>query len=73
MWRERLQLSHEEFGVITTADVNGVRFRFGDPSTFAGFLVEDFIRLAGITREQLDELLALRFNPDLANIVVSKK
>lgn len=47
--------------------------RFGNPNSFANFDVQDFIRIVGITREQLDELLAIKFNPDLVNIKVSLK
>lgn len=73
VWRAKINLSKDEFGVITTPDPTGVKFRFGNPASFTDFEVQDFIRLAGITRQQLDELLALRFNPDLQNITVAKK
>jgi len=68
IWRARLNLSIEEFTVITTPDLNGVKFRFGNPATLDHFDVQDFIRLAGISREQLDELRAMTFNPDLQYI-----
>jgi hypothetical protein len=72
IWRARLNLSQEEFAVITEPDIAEVESRFGNPDSLPDFLVDfpvqDFIRLAGISREQLDELLMLRFNPDLRHI-----
>ncbi|MGH7845743.1 MAG: neuraminidase-like domain-containing protein [Candidatus Binatia bacterium] len=73
IWRARLNLSKEEFGVITTPDAAGVRFRFADPASFVDFDLQEFIRLAGINRQQLDELPALRFNSDLQNIKAEKQ
>ncbi|BAZ33812.1 hypothetical protein NIES4074_63260 (plasmid) [Cylindrospermum sp. NIES-4074] len=73
IWRARLNLSQEEFAVITTPDLVGVKFRFGNPTSFNDFDVQDFIRLAGINREQLDELRSLTFNSDLKAILVSNK
>lgn len=73
IWRARINLSEDEFKVITTPDTASVKFRFGNPSSFNDFDVQDFIRLAGISRQQLDDLLALTFNSDLQNIKVDKK
>ena len=82
-WRAKLNLSEDEFGIITTPDPLGVKFRFGNPASFSDFPVHDikdasqdrrgFIQLAGISRSQLDELFALTFHPDLKNITVGKK
>jgi len=72
-WRAKINLSHEELKVITLPDAAGVKFRFGNPSSFSDFDVQEFIRRVGIDRQQLDDLLALRFNPDLGNIKISKK
>ncbi|MEG4576203.1 neuraminidase-like domain-containing protein [Microcoleus sp. N3A4] len=73
IWRARLNLSQEEFAVITTPDLVGVKFRFGNPASFNDFDVQDFIRLAGISREQLDELRSLTFNPELKAVWVGNK
>ena len=77
IWRAKLNLSKEEFGVIAKADLAGVNFRFGNPASLADFPVNDyqnkkrelrgFIKFAGITRPQLNELLNLRFKPDRFN------
>src|SRR5262249_20264559 len=54
----------------------GVAQRFGAPATLAAFPINDdhdrrgFLKLAGLTRDQLDDLLGLRFHPDLAQITV---
>lgn len=73
VWRAKIDLSHEEFKVITLPDAAGVKFRFGNLSSFSDFDVQEFIRRAGIDRQQLDDLLALTFNPVLGNIKISKK
>lgn len=85
VWRERLKLSAEEFNVIKTDQHNVVKGRFGNPASLNDFPVNDqtsgapsvnhrgFINYAGITRQQLDELLTQRFNTDLANITVTKQ
>lgn len=69
IWRARIGLSKEEFDVITIADKAGVKLRFGDHSSSGPFEVQEFIRFAGITRQQLSDLQVLTFNPDL-NIIV---
>jgi hypothetical protein len=69
--RARLGLSRAEFDVIAQSDPAGVRHRLGDPPSIANFDVQDFVRLAGVSREQLGELLALRFNPDLGAVTVA--
>ncbi len=84
VWRAKLNLSPEEFEDITTPKPTEVRFRFGDVASWANFPVHDykdkangvdrrgFIQLAGLTRQQLDELLGLQCNPDLRQIIVEK-
>lgn len=84
-WRTKINLSKEEFDVIAIPDTAGVKFRFGNPASLADFPVDDyeskklginrrgFIKFAGITRQQLSELLELRFNSDLTDIKVDKK
>ncbi len=83
IWRARLNLSEEEFEIITTPKPLEVRFRFGNPASLADFPVNNyknvtqgidrrgFIGFAGITRQQLSELLDLGFNPDLKNVQVA--
>ena len=73
IWRSRLGLSKEQFKVIVEPDLTHVKFRFGDPSSFSDFLVQDFLNATGLNRGQLDELLQIGFNSDLANIVIDKK
>lgn len=74
IWRARLVLSKEEFMIITTSDPATILFRFGNPSTINAIKrVQEFIRLVGISRSQLDELLAITFNPDLKNIIVTNE
>lgn len=87
IWRERLNLSAEEFFNITTDTDTlgihpGVMYRFGNPSSLDDFPVNDykdntagvdrrgFINIAGISRQQLGDLLAISFYPDLKNITV---
>ena len=73
IWRSRLGLSIAQFNVIVEPDPTNVKFRFGDPSSFSDFPVQDFLKATGLNREQLDALLQSRFNDDLANIVIDKK
>ena len=79
IWRAKLNISQAECIVITSPDAAGVRSRFGNPNPSSDFYVDDyadhrgFIKFVGISRQQLDELLRLRFNPDLANITVEKQ
>jgi Tc toxin complex TcA C-terminal TcB-binding domain/Neuraminidase-like domain/Salmonella virulence plasmid 28.1kDa A protein len=73
VWRARLRLSPDEATVIVTADPTGVPARLGNPSTLDDFDVQDFLRLTGLTRGELDDVLALRSNTDLQGIVVAKK
>ncbi len=83
LWRERLKLSTEEFNVIKTDQRAVVKGRFGNPASLNDFHVNEqqngapavsrgFINYAGITRQQLDELLTQRFNTDLAQITIDK-
>jgi hypothetical protein len=72
-WGSKLGLSEEEFKVIVTPNPTDVKFRYGDPSSFVDFRVEDFLKSTGLIREQLDELLQIKFNDDLANILIDKQ
>ncbi|MEO5562423.1 MAG: neuraminidase-like domain-containing protein, partial [Chitinophagaceae bacterium] len=76
IWRERIKLNPEEWQVIITPDANNnVRKRIGDPlaASFAKFDVKEFIRFAGITRSQLDDLLDIKFSKQLKTIVIVKE
>lgn len=68
IWRARINVSKEELQVITTPDPIDVKFRFEDPASFSDFDVQDFIRIVGITRQELEDLLATTFNTDLEAI-----
>jgi Tc toxin complex TcA C-terminal TcB-binding domain/Neuraminidase-like domain/Salmonella virulence plasmid 28.1kDa A protein/Putative peptidoglycan binding domain len=82
VWRAKLNLSQAEFAVITIPNPNGVKFRFDNPNSLNAFPVHDvndpdsskdrrgFLQLSGIKREQLDELLQLKFNPDLKHLSI---
>lgn len=74
IWRARLELSQEEYRVIIHKEdpIDDVRLRFGNCPSLDDFLVQDFIRFAGITREDLDLLLNIKYNPDLGNIVIEQ-
>lgn len=71
-WRSRLDLSEAEMTLLTTPDLANVALRYGNPATFNNYNVQEFIRVAGIERSALDELLSMRTQPDLGNITVSK-
>ncbi len=73
IWRAKLNLSEDEYWVINTPRINDVKKRFGKTAAFTNLNVQEFIGRAGITRNQLDELLALNFNPDLQYIKVEKQ
>jgi hypothetical protein len=67
--RERLKLSPAQLNIITTKDTAGVKKRFGNKA-LANFNVQEFIGYAGITRTELDELLATTFIPDISQVKV---
>lgn len=60
-YREQLLLSVEELAIISTPNTAGAHKRFRN-IPFANFDVQEFIRLAGITRGELDQLLAATFS-----------
>ena len=68
-YREQLLLSVEELQIISTLDPLGVKKRFGGIA-LADFDVQEFIRLAGISRSELDDLLATKFSPAIAQVKV---
>lgn len=76
IWREKLRVSTEEWMVLSNPDVsNNVRKRIGDPGAadFAKFDVKEFVRYAGITRSNLDQLLDIDFTRQLKNITITKE
>ena len=73
IWRARLNISKEEFQVITTPDPLGARLRFGRASNFLEMDVQEFVRRTAITREEVDELVETAFNPDIQNLKVEQK
>src|SRR5215211_1341274 len=73
IWRSRLGLSIAQFNVIVEPDPIHIKFRFGNPPSFSDFPVQDFLKATGLNRGQLNELLQIRFNDDLANILINKK
>jgi hypothetical protein len=68
-YREQLLLSVEELQIISTVNPTGAQKRF-ENIALADFDVQEFIRLAGISRPELDELLATKFDPSMAQVKV---
>ncbi|HET6717161.1 MAG TPA: Tc toxin subunit A, partial [Nitrososphaeraceae archaeon] len=75
IWRSKLGLSKEEFEVISVPppNITDIRFRYGNPSSLPELAVQDFLKSSGLIRQQLDELLQIKFNDDLANISIERK
>lgn len=68
-YREQLLLSVEELQLISSPNPAGTHKRFGNIA-LSNFNLQEFIRLAGITRSQLDDLLATKFAPAIASVKV---
>ncbi|MEW5744518.1 MAG: neuraminidase-like domain-containing protein [Nitrospirota bacterium] len=68
--REKLQLSEEELALVKTPAPGQVRRRFGNRA-LDRFPVKDFVRMAGIRREELDDLLGIAFLPEVAKVSVA--
>ena len=68
-------LSPDDATVVETADPTGVITRLGlaSAAALANLPVQSFLRRTGITRDQLTSLLALRCDPDLAEVTVVKQ
>ncbi|MEK7397146.1 MAG: Tc toxin subunit A, partial [Candidatus Poribacteria bacterium] len=66
--REKLKISDEELLTITTSNPTEAWLRFGKP--VKDFDVQEFLRLAGITRQNLDDLLRVKFLPEIAQVEV---
>jgi hypothetical protein len=71
VWRARLGVAPEEANAIATFDPAGALLRLGNVP-LANPNVQEFLRVTGLTRGQLDGVLALRSNPDLQAVVVAK-
>ena len=67
--RERLEISAEELTLITTPDPGGVRARFGN-LPLASMDLQDFMKFAGVTREEVTALLSVRALPEMAKVTV---
>ncbi|HYE56425.1 MAG TPA: Tc toxin subunit A, partial [Chitinophagaceae bacterium] len=65
--REYLELSKEEFDVITQPGIIGIEKRYGD---LTNITIADVVSFAGITRKNLDELLALKSTDVLKDLSV---
>ncbi len=68
--REFLQISKMELHIITTKDIPNIIQRFGNHA-LNNFSAQDFISFAGISRTQLDELLATTFITAMAPVTVT--
>ncbi|MCW5203407.1 hypothetical protein VU12_10755 [Desulfobulbus sp. US4] len=73
LWPSRLDFSDQEVQVITTPDTRYIEKRYGSPATMDQFDVQEFLLRTGIDRNQLDELLNLKFNSDLIKIKIEKQ
>ena len=66
--QEKLLLSDKELLIIGTPNPANVLRKFGNPPNLAKLSVSDFIRLAAISRADLDELIAVTSIPELENM-----
>jgi hypothetical protein len=72
VWRARLGLAPVEAQVVTTPDSANVTQRIGS-RPLNDLDVQEFLRLTGLSRSDLDAVLGLRSFTDLAQIVVAKQ
>ncbi len=72
IWRARLGLAADEATVIAKPDAAGVVQRLGG-APLANTKVQDFLRVTGLTRQQLDDVLSLRSNADLGAVTIVKQ
>jgi hypothetical protein len=70
-YREKLNLSAEELEIITTSNPAGTKRRF-ENIPLSNFNLQDFIRLAGISRSELDDLLKIESLPPVAQVKVNQ-
>ena len=71
--RAQLGLAPAEAAVITSPDPADVLTRLGHPGELGDYHVQDFLRVTGLDRSQLDALLASRFHPDLGAVTVTSR
>ena len=71
--RAQLGLAPAEATVITSPDPADVLARLGHPGELGDYLVQDFLRVTGLDRSQLDALLASRFHPDVGAVTVTSR
>ncbi|MBI1926539.1 hypothetical protein HYR99_20135 [Candidatus Poribacteria bacterium] len=69
--REKLKISEQELLIITTPNPAQAKVRFGN-TALTNFDVQEFIRLAGISRKDLDDLLRIKFLPEIAQVTVKR-
>ena len=71
VYREILELGKEEVAIISTADPDQTLLRFGSPQT-KDMSVQYFLEMAGISRDQLDQLLLTTFYTDMSKISIQQ-
>ena len=67
--RERLSISAEELTSITTPGADNVVTLFGD-LPINSMDLQDFMKFAGVTREEVTALLSVRALPEIADVTV---
>jgi hypothetical protein len=70
--REKLRISEQELDYITTPDTDQAKKIFGN-NPLDNFDVQDFIRMARITRDQLDDLLNIESLSEVAKVYVKSE
>ena len=73
VWRARLGLAPDEAAVIATTRSRSCSRPAWQPSVPGDYDLQAFLRSTGLQRDQLDSVLASRFNPDLAAVTVTSK
>jgi hypothetical protein len=68
---EKLCISEDELRIITTPNPVEAQLRFNN-HILTDFSVQEFLRLASITRENLSDLLKVKFLPEISNVKVDK-
>lgn len=67
--REKMKISEQELKVITMPNPAEARLRFGNQA-LVNFNVQEFIKLAGISRDNLADLLKIKFLPEITKVKV---
>lgn len=65
---EQLCLSQEELHAIVTPDYKGAVIRFGSPPSTTQMKVRDFLKYSGLTRDELDMPVSLKFIKGSGNL-----